>query len=104
MVGRNRRLECGEDKNLALRADLKNRAAAVAHIQAAPLVEGYTRGDSHSFDPLHRAAIGRNTVNGSVVAARDEKISVLVERQAGRIHQLGDERLYGVIRRDLVER
>ena len=43
-------------------------------------------------------------MNRAVVAAGDVEIAIAVERQAGGIHQLGDERLHRVVRRDFVER
>ena len=51
-----------------------------------------------------RAAVGRDAVNGAVVAAGDVKIALVVERQARGIHQFGDERLDLVIGGDFVER
>ncbi len=76
VVGGNRRLERREHKNFALGADLENRAAAVAHVQAAALVEGDASGDAHALDPLHRSAVGRNAVHRAIVAAGDEQVAV----------------------------
>ena len=104
MIRGERRLERGEDKNFAVGADFENRAAAIAHVEAAGFVEREAGGDAHAFDPLHGAAVGRNAVNRAVVAAGDEKVAVVVDREAGGIHQLGDERLHGVVRSDFVER
>ncbi len=79
MIGRERRLERGEDENFAVRADLENRAAAIADVEIAAFVERDARGDAHAFDPLHRAAVGRNAVDGAVIAAGNEKIAVAIE-------------------------
>ena len=104
MVRGERRLERGEDENFAVGANFENRAAAIAHVEAAGFVEREAGGDAHAFDPLHGAAVGRNAVNRAVVAAGNEKVAVMVNCEAGGIHQLGDERLHRVIRSDFVER
>ena len=49
-------------------------------------------------------AVRRNAVNRAVIAAGNEKQAVAVEREARGIHQLGDEGLHRVGRRDFVER
>ena len=56
MIGRERRLQRGKNKNLAARADFENRAAAVADIEIFRVVERNPRRDAHSFNPLLRAA------------------------------------------------
>ena len=98
------RLKRGKNKNFAASANLENRAAAVAHVQVFRMVERDPRGDAHAFDPLLRAAFGRDAMDGAVVAAGDEKISLAVERQPAGIHKGVDERLYAVVRGDLVQR
>ena len=104
MISGERRLERGEDENFAVGADFENRAAAVADVEAAGFIEGEAGGDAHAFDPLHRAAVGRNAVDGAVVAAGNEKVAVAIDRQAGGVHQFGDEGLHRVVRSDFVER
>src|SRR5579862_1227256 len=104
MIRGKRRLERGEDENFAVGTDFENRAAAIAYVEAAGSVEGESGGDAHAFDPLHGAAVGRDAVNGAIVAARNEKVAVVVDGEAGGVHQLGDERLHGVVRGDFIER
>ncbi len=104
MICGERGLERCEDENFAVGADFENRAAAIAHVEAASFVECEAGGDAHAFDPLHGATVGGNAVNCAVVAAGNEKVAVVVDCEAGGIHQLGDERLHGVIRGDFVER
>ena len=104
MIGGDGRLERGEDKNLAVRADLENRAAAIADEEVALGIEGEAGGDAHAFDPKLRAAVGRDAMDGAVVAAGDVEHAGLVQSQAGGIHQFGDERLHLVIGGDFVER
>src|SRR4029077_7080665 len=98
------RLKRGKNKNLAARADLENRAAAVANVQIAVVIKSNSRGDAHAFDPLLCAAIGRNAMDGTVVTAGNEEIAHAIERQAPGIYQRSDERLHAVICRDLVKR
>src|SRR5216683_1723658 len=87
-------LERGKNKDLAARADLENRAAAVANVQIAVVIERDAGGDAHAFDPLLGAAIGRDAMYRSVVAAGDEQIAHAIERQAAGIHQRSDKRLH----------
>src|SRR5580693_6441241 len=57
VIGGHGRLERRKNKNFAVRTDFENRAAAIAHVEAAGLVEREARGDAHALDPLHRAAV-----------------------------------------------
>jgi len=104
MIRCERGLERCEDENFAVGTNFENRTAAIAHIEAAGFVEGEAGGDAHAFDPLHGAAVGRNAVDCAVVAAGNEEVAVMVDCEAGGIHQLGDERLHSVVRGDFVER
>src|SRR5207302_6596996 len=90
--------------NFAAWADLENRAAAVANVQIVVVIERDACSDAHAFDPLLGAAIGRDAMDGAVVAAGDKEIAPAVERQAAGIHQRRDERLHAVISRDFVKR
>src|SRR4029077_8458279 len=98
MICGERRLKRGEDENFAVRANLENRAAAIAYVEAAGFVKREAGGDAHAFDPLHGAAVGRDAVNRSIVAAGNEKVAIVVDCEAGGVHQFGDERLHGVVR------
>jgi hypothetical protein len=93
----------GENKNFAFRINFENRAAAIADVKIPGFVEGEAGGDAHAFDPLHRAAIGRNAVNSSVVAAGNEKKTVAIDGEAGGIHHFRDEGLDGVGGSDFVK-
>src|ERR1700722_8062144 len=104
VIGRHRWFERGEDENLAVGADLENRAAAIAHKKVADGVERDSSGHAHAFHPKLRAAIGRDTMDGSVVTAGDVEIALAIERQARGIHELSDKGFYCIVRRDLVER
>ena len=61
-------------------------------------------GDAHAFDPQFRAALGRDAMNGAVIAAGDVQHAGRVHRQAGGVHHLGHERLDLMSGRDFVER
>src|SRR6202522_117842 len=98
------RLDGGEDENFAVRSDFENRAAAIADVEAAALVERQAGSDAHALDPLHCAAVGRDAVHGAVVAAGNEEIAVTIDGQAGGVHHLGDEGFYYVARSDFVKR
>src|SRR5580704_7461904 len=104
MVCRERGFESRKYENFTVRADLENRSAAIADIEASRTIERDPRGRAHALDPLHRTAVGRNAMHGTVVAAGDEKVSAAVKYEAGRIHQLGDEWLHRVVRVNFVER
>src|ERR1700722_15909543 len=62
VIRRYGRLDRGKNENFPVGRDLENRAAAVAHVEAAGLVEGDSRGDTHAFDPLQRAAVRRHAI------------------------------------------
>src|SRR5690349_11459467 len=104
MVRRDGRLERGEDENFALRADLENRAASVAHVKAAVLIEREPSGYPHALNPLHRAPVGRDAVNRAVVAAGHKKMAFAIDGEPGGICQFGDIRFDRMVRRDLVKR
>src|SRR6266700_3299944 len=104
MVRRDRRLECGKHENLAAGADLENRAAAVADEQVPDGIERDSRCGAHAFDPKLRTAVGRYAMHRSVIAAGNVEVAFAVQSKPRWIHQLGDERLYGVIGCDLVQR
>src|SRR5260370_20304367 len=103
MIRGKRRLQRGEHKNFAAGADFENRAAAIADVKIFRVIEGDARGDAHAFNPLLGAAIRRDAVNGAVVAAGDEEVTVAIEGQPGGIDQRSDERLDAVIRSDFVK-
>src|SRR5579864_8818436 len=104
MIRGERGLKRCEYENFAVGADFENRAASIAHVEAAGSVEREASGDAHAFDPLHSAAVGRDAVNGAVVAAGNEKVAVVVDCESGGVHQFGDEWLHGVVRSDFVQR
>ncbi len=104
VIGGDGRLERGEDENLAVRADLENRAAAISDEKIADGVERDARSDAHAFHPELRTAVGRDAMDGSIVAAGNVQVALAVQSQAGGIHEFGDERFYCVIRRDFIER
>src|ERR1700722_2329540 len=104
MVGRDGWLDHSEHKNLAVRINFKNRAAAIAHKKISDGVERDARGNAHAFHPELRAAIRRDAVNRSIIAAGNVKISFAIERQASGIHEFGDKGFYFVVRRNFVER
>src|SRR5437879_6169190 len=82
VVCRDGRLHSREHKNLAARADLENRSAAVSDVKIAGLVKRNARCNPHPFHPLLRAPVRRDAVDGAVVAAGNEKISLAVDRLA----------------------
>src|ERR1019366_4260252 len=94
----------GEDKNLAVGADLEDRAAAVANIEVLHAVEGNSGGHPHTFDENGHVAVGRHLVHETVVAAGDVEHALGVESQASGIHELVDERLHRKVQVDLVDR
>ena len=60
-----RRLQRGEDEDLAVGADLENGAAAVAHVQVLLAVEGDAGGHAHAFHVDRHVAVGRHLVDDS---------------------------------------
>src|ERR1700683_5593357 len=98
------RLDCSEDENFAGGSDFENRAAAIADVEAAALVERQAGSDAHALDPLHCAAVGRDAMHGAVVAAGNEEIAVIVDGQPGGVHHFGDEGFYYVAGSDFVKR
>src|SRR5208283_2188954 len=72
MVGGEGGFQRRKDKNLAVRADFENGAAAVADEKISLGVKGEAGGNAHALDPLLAAAVGSDAVNCAVVAARDE--------------------------------
>ena len=69
VIGRHGWFERGKHKNLALRANLENRSAAIADIQVSDAIESDARGNTHTFDPFFGAAFRGNAMNGSIIAA-----------------------------------
>ena len=104
VVGGDGRLERGEDENLAVGADLEDRAAAVADIEILLAVESNSGGNPHAFDENGHVAVGRRLVHETVVAAGDVEHALGVESQASGIHEVVDERLHGEVQVDLVDR
>src|SRR5271155_4349718 len=96
-------LQCGKDKDFARGADLENCAAAVAHVEVSGLVESDAGGHAHAFDPLFSTAVRGDTVDGAVVAARNEEIAAGADGQAAWVDQRGNERLDAVVGGDSVE-
>ena len=80
MIRRDRWFERGENKNFAIGANLENRTAAVTDVEAAGFVERKAGGDAHAFDPLHGAAVGRDAMDGAIVAAGNEEMAVGMNR------------------------
>src|SRR5580704_5121691 len=87
MISGDGRFESGEDEDFALRTDLENRAAAVSDKQVAFRIEGEAGGDAHAFDPLLAAAVGRDAIDGAVMASGNEQVTFCVEREACGVHQ-----------------
>src|SRR5208282_1392472 len=81
MIRGERRLNGRKNKNLAARTDFENGSAAVADIKIFCPVKRDSCGDTHAFDPLFRATLGRNAVNRAIVAAGNEKIPRAIQRQ-----------------------
>src|SRR5665213_2550165 len=104
VIGRDGRLDHGENKNLAVGINFKNCAAAVAYKKVSNRVEGDACRDAHTFHPQLRAAIRRDAMNRSIVAAGNIQIPVAVEREACGIHKFRDERFYFVVGRNFVKR
>src|ERR1700688_3619060 len=104
MVGGERRLKGGEDKDFTAGTDFKNCSAAIADVKIFVLVEGDSGGYAHAFDPLLAAAVGSNAVDGTVVAAGYEEVAGFVDGEASGINQRGDNRLDAVVGGDFVER
>ena len=59
MIGRNRRFECCEDIDLAIRCDLENRPAAIADIEVIVLVKRQAGRNSHAFDEYRAETLRR---------------------------------------------
>src|SRR5215468_3695427 len=104
VISGHRGFECGKDKNLAVRTYLENRSAAISHVEVPGAIERETGGNAHAFDPLLGAAVGRDAVDSSVVAAGNVKISAAIQRQTRRVDQRGEERFHVIVRSDLVQR
>ena len=101
MVGGDRRLQRGENEDLAVGADLEDRAAAVADVEVLLGVEREPGGDAHALDEHGHVAVGRDLVDDAVVAAGNVEHALRVEGQRGGVHQLVDERLHVEVQVDL---
>src|ERR1700736_1513979 len=97
MIGGERRLQGGKNKNFAAGTDFKNCSAAIADVKIFLLVEGDSGGHAHALDPLLAAAVGSDAMDCAVVAAGNEQITGFVHGQAGGIDQRGDKGLDAVV-------
>ena len=102
MIRGDGRLDGGEDKDLALGADLKNRATAVADVHVALVVEGDACGHTHAFHPYRDVAVGSGLINNAVETAGDVQHAVPIKGHAARVHHVVDERLDGIVQIDYV--
>ena len=94
----------GEDVNLAFAADLENGAAAVADVEISFLIERDAGGDAHAFDVHGEVAAGRDLIHHAVVAAGRVEHAFGVDREAGGVHQIGDQGAGVMVRVDFVNR
>src|SRR5277367_5718911 len=103
MVGGNRRLECGKDKDLTLRADLEDGPAAVSDVKISRRIESEACRDAHPLHEDAHAAAGRRPVNDAIEPARNIEHAFTIESQSGRVHQVRDERLHIEVEIDLID-
>ena len=104
MISGDRRLERGENVNLARGTDFEDRAAAVADVQILLLVEGDARGNPHPLHIDRWRSVGAGLVHDAVVAAGNIERPVAPKSKPRRVHHVGDERCHRIVQADLVNR
>ena len=104
VVRGNTRFERGEDENLAVAGNLEDGSAAVADIKILVAIEGDSGGDPHAFGVGRHGAVGRDFVDGFVVARRNVHLTLAVEGNRGGVHQIAEKRLDVVVGVDLENR
>ena len=101
MIGGDAGLERGKDEDLAVARDLENRSAAVADVEVFFAIESDAGGDAHAFGIRGHGSVGRDLVNGFVVARGDIHLTFAVEGDGGRVHHVVEERRDVVVGVDL---
>ena len=91
VVGRHARLQRGVHKDLPLRIDLEDGAAAVAHKQIALGVEGGAGGHAHAFGIDREVARRVHAVHIALGAGGHKQVAVGIEGQTGGIQNAGDK-------------
>src|SRR5579859_1449067 len=92
VISRDAPLQRGENEYLAVRRDAPDRAAAIANVQVPGFIKGDASGDAHTFSIGAESAVGRHTVHGAIIAGRNVQLALRIKSQAGRIHQVSQER------------
>ncbi len=93
VIGGDAGLEGGEDEDLAVAGDLEDGAAAVADVEVLLAIEGDSGGDAHAFGVHRHGSVGRDFVDGLIVARGNIHLVIAVESDGGCIHQVTDEGL-----------
>src|ERR1700685_2546960 len=104
MIRRDARFERGENEDLLVAANLKNRSAAIAHIKILLSIKSNACGNSHAFGISTRGAIRSYAINRAVIAGRDIHLPLAIEGDGSCIHHLFDEGFYRIVRVDLENR
>ena len=94
-------LERGENKNLAVVADLENRSAAIADIKISGAVERDPSRHAHALGVGGHGAVRRDPVHRSVKARGDVHLAGAIEGDRRGVRHLRQERLDVVVGVDL---
>src|SRR5579863_12116 len=100
MICGDARLQRGMNKNLALRIDLEDGAAAVAYEKIACWVECCAGGYTHAFHILRELSGRIDAIDVSLGSRSNEEIAVGIEGQARGVQNSGDEGSGAAIGRD----
>ena len=104
MISRHARFERRKARRFADVVDAVNRPAAITDIHPAFVVKGDAGGDAEIMSKGFGFLEWRDAVDRAVETAGDEHLAVGAEGQAGRVDDVGQERLALAIGRDLVDR
>src|SRR6185503_9652506 len=94
VIGRDARLERRVNVNLPITRNLEDCPAAVSDEKVKVLVEGYAGCNAHPFGVGGDGTVLGDAVNRSIIARRNIKVAVSIQRKAGRVHHLDDVRPY----------
>src|SRR6266481_5296177 len=103
MIGSKARLQRGVDEDLAVLRYAPDSSAAISYVKVVAMIESNPGCDSHSFRIRADCAVGVYAIDRAIVTRRDIELAFSVKGKAGRVHQVGDERLYVVIRVNLID-
>src|SRR5262249_18054277 len=84
--------------------DLENAAATIADVEVPVMIENDSRRDTHAFCEQFRSTCSVDSIHVPFVTTRNKEIAGKAERQAGCIHDVGDERRHRPFRCDLIYR